>query len=155
MAVSKRHDDDGLMCSADFTLKWYMPDSILWYMSPWAAQTLLWLKSTGRRVQSWLLPSPHWTGRGVETPALLPSILGGSKGRCSHRRQWELWELQAVRWRNRWCPYIALGKVHPGNSCIPKPSSCTLGWPSLNEWFMWCWGTELLSQLGYLLGFFI
>lgn len=51
MAVLKRHDDDDLlMCSADtieiqyltdFTVKSYTPDSILWYMSPWAAQMLL------------------------------------------------------------------------------------------------------------------
>lgn len=53
----------------------------------------------GRRAQG-RCSEPHWTGRGGETPAFLPSILGGSKWRYFHRRQLELWELQAVR-RNR------------------------------------------------------
>lgn len=58
-------------------------------MSPWAAQTPLWLNSAGKRVQSRRLPSSPRAGRGRErgakAPALLPSILG--LRRRSRRRE--------------------------------------------------------------------
>lgn len=125
-------------------------------MSPWAAQMLLWLNSTGKGVQSWLLPSSHRAERGGESranaPALLPSILCGGTWRRSHRR-----ERAAVRAAGRevkgqvmlltlpWVKFILV------TSCGSKPASCmpgwlSLKWHSLNKTFMQCWRKEHLSQ---------
>lgn len=97
----------------------FTPDSILCYVSPRAAQSCCDHRAKGGVFRAAAFPA-H-TGRAVGAPALLPSILGGSRWRCSHGRQLELWELQAVRWR---MPFHCPGENSSWEQLHPK--SCKL-----------------------------
>lgn len=100
----------------------FTPDSILCYVSPWAAQSCCDHRAQGGVFRAAAFPA-H-TGRAVGAPALLPGILGGSRWRCSHGRQLELWELQAVWWR---MPFHCPGENSSWEQLHPKACKLHFG----------------------------